>query len=104
MNAAANARPRVRGLPRAVVALAVLAALPPLLTGLDTPLGGLFLLTALPVPLPLLLGRYPRAFSWTCFLLGLALCLWVLVGAMAGTALFLPAAVLLLIAPAVGPR
>lgn len=103
MGATADARPRVHGIKRAAAVLAALAALPPLLLGIGTDLAGLALLTALPVPLPLLLGRRPRAFTWACLLIGSALCVWAYVGALAGMFLFLPAAFLLLIAPAAGP-
>ncbi|WP_228973817.1 hypothetical protein [Streptomyces sp. DH12] len=104
MDTALDGRPRrVHGIQLFVAVLAALATLPALVLGFDADLGGLFLVTALPVAVPLLLLRHRRAFAWTCALLGFALAVWGFVGAMAGMFFFLPSAVLLMIAPAVGP-
>ncbi|MFD3353223.1 hypothetical protein [Streptomyces fradiae] len=105
MDAATRTRTRVHGLQYAVAVLAALGAAGPCLLLLTDPhMSGLALATAAPVAVPLLLARWPMAFAWTCLLLGAVLCLWAYVGAMAGMIAFLPAAMLLLIAPAVGPR
>ncbi|KAF0646796.1 hypothetical protein K701_26695 [Streptomyces fradiae ATCC 10745 = DSM 40063] len=104
MDAEARTHTRVHGLQYAVAVLAALGTAGPCLLLMDTAVGGLALVTAAPVAAPLLLARWPFAFAWTCLLLGAGLCVWAFIGAMGGMSFFLPTAMLLLIAPAVGPR
>ncbi|MEW2588493.1 hypothetical protein [Streptomyces virginiae] len=63
-----------------------------------------FVLTTLATSMPLVMRGAPRAFTRCCLVIGLALLVWALVGAMIGMFVFLPAAVLLLIASFAGPR
>lgn len=83
---------------------AVLAASPGLVFGLGTALAALFVLTFASVTVPLFMRREPRVFSRSCTVLGLALVAWSVVGVMLGMFLFLPAAVLLMLAAGAGPR
>ncbi|MFF5975030.1 hypothetical protein ACFY7C_26340 [Streptomyces sp. NPDC012769] len=66
-------------------------------------LGGLFLMTALVTAAPLLMQDHPRICARTCLVIGLGLLAWALIGAVIGMFLFVPAALLLVIAPFVDP-
>ncbi|MEX0172199.1 hypothetical protein [Streptomyces sp. LMG1-1-1.1] len=88
-------------------ALAVAAAvstLPGLAIGLPTPLAGIFLLTAMPVAIPLFLRREPQNFAWGSLIIGTGLLAWTVVGLILGMFLFMPAALLLTTAAFVDPR
>ncbi|MEV5970299.1 hypothetical protein [Streptomyces sp. NPDC051921] len=78
-----------------VAAAGVAAALGLLLGPL---LGGIFLSTALAAALPLLIRGHPKACARTSLAIGLGLLAWALIGAVIGMFLFLPAALLLVIA------
>ncbi|WP_377273353.1 hypothetical protein [Peterkaempfera sp. SMS 1(5)a] len=83
---------------------ALLAALPGLIFGVDTYLAGFFVLTFAPLTVPPFLRRHPSAFTMTCTATGVVLVAWSVVGVLLGMFLFLPSAVLLLLAAAAGPR
>lgn len=55
---------------------AMLVAVPALLLGLDSFLVPLFLLTAMPVTVPIFLQRRPESFKRACVIVGLALAVW----------------------------
>ncbi len=76
----------------ALVTAGVLTAL-----GLVTPLGGVFLGTAVAIAVPLLpLRDQPKAFARACLVIGVGLLGWALVGAVIGMFLFVPTALLLI--------
>lgn len=77
---------------------AVVVAVVPAAIGLSTYLAGLFLVTATAVAVPLLLREHPKAFARACLALGAGLLAWALIGAVIGMFLFIPAALLLLVA------
>ncbi|WP_169091410.1 hypothetical protein [Streptomyces sp. R302] len=83
---------------------AVVSLLPALAIGLPTGLGGIFLLTAMPVSLPLFLRRSPRAFAWTSLIIGTGLLAWAVVGLIVALFLFMPAALMLQAAAFVDAR
>ncbi|WP_158822077.1 hypothetical protein [Streptomyces sp. NRRL F-5727] len=74
---------------------AVVSLLPALAIGLPSGLGGIFLLTATPVSLPLFLRRSPQAFAWASLIIGTGLLAWAVVGLIVGLFLFIPAALML---------
>ncbi|MFG2879967.1 hypothetical protein ACGFYU_33980 [Streptomyces sp. NPDC048337] len=77
---------------------AVVTMVPGLFIGLPSLLAGYFVMTAIPVVVPLTQLRAPRLFARCCLVIGIVLLGWSLVAALLGMILFLPAAVLLLIA------
>ncbi|MBW5481195.1 hypothetical protein [Streptomyces bambusae] len=80
----------------AVVAAGVATALGLVLAPL---LGGFFLFTALVTITPLPMRENPKACTRTCFAIGLCLLAWALIGTIIGMFVFLPAALLMLVAP-----
>lgn len=87
-----------------LVFVAAVTMVPALAIGLPTGLAPVFLLTALPVSVPLLLRNEPRSFVWACLTVGTALLAWAVVGVLLGMFLFLPTALMLLAAAFVDPR
>ncbi|KOG35636.1 MULTISPECIES: hypothetical protein [Streptomyces] len=83
---------------------AVLSVIPVLAFALPTMLGGMFLLTAMPVAIPLFLRREPQSFAWASLIIGTGLLAWAVVGLLIGMFFFIPAAVLLTTAAFVDPR
>ncbi|MFD4244293.1 hypothetical protein ACFWP3_22240 [Streptomyces sp. NPDC058525] len=63
-----------------------------------------FFLTGLVVALPLVMRAAPKAFARCCLIVGLPLVGWSVVGAITGMFVFMPAALLLLIAAFADPR
>ncbi|MEV4426940.1 hypothetical protein AB0K23_16455 [Streptomyces sp. NPDC049602] len=82
---------------------AVVSLLPALAIGLPSMLGGIFLLTAMPVAIPLFLRREPQFFAWACLIIGTGLLTWAVVGAILAIFLFAPAALMLQTAAFVDP-
>jgi hypothetical protein len=67
-------------------------------------LGGIYFATALVVALPLALRDWPTAFSRACLVVGLIVAGWGVLGLLIGIFLFLPSALLLLVAAFVDLR
>ncbi|WP_327179431.1 hypothetical protein OG599_31895 [Streptomyces sp. NBC_01335] len=78
--------------------VAAAAAIPALAIGLPTGLAATFLLTALPVAVPLMLRNDPRPFAWASLVVGSGLLAWAVVGVLLGMFLFVPTALMLLAA------
>lgn len=87
-----------------IAAGAVVAAAPGLLFALDSYVGGLFVFTVMSIVVPLFLTRNPRAFTRVCVTIGLVLGVLSVLGVMLGMFVFLPSAVLLLLAAGADPR
>lgn len=87
-----------------VVAGVVVAGLTTVLGLLFAPmLGGVFLFTAVVTLVPLPMTGNPKICARACLVTGLGLLVWALVGAVIGMFLFIPAALILVIAAFVGP-
>ncbi|MFE7793755.1 hypothetical protein [Streptomyces sp. NPDC057460] len=89
---------------RSLAVGAVLVAVPALLFGLDSYLAALFVLTAMPVTVPIFLQRRPESFNRACAIVGLMLVVWAVLGVLLGMFLFLPSALLLVLAAFADPR
>ncbi|MET8682504.1 hypothetical protein ABZW18_34390 [Streptomyces sp. NPDC004647] len=59
---------------------------------------GYFGATAVTAALPLVMRNHPKACARTCYVVGVGLLIWSLLGAMIGMLWFIPAALLLLVA------
>ncbi len=79
-------------------AVAAVVTMVPGLFALPSTLAGLFLLTAIPVVIPLTQRGAPQLFARCCLVIGVVLLGWSVVAAVLGMIFFLPAALLLLIA------
>ncbi|MGW2282034.1 hypothetical protein [Streptomyces sp. NPDC001770] len=88
----------------ALVLLAAATTIPATAIGLPTGLAADFLLTALPVSVPLMLRNEPRPFAWASLVVGTGLLAWAVVGALVGMFLFVPAALILLAAAFLDPH
>ncbi|MEU5621766.1 hypothetical protein AB0932_35720 [Streptomyces sp. NPDC006682] len=83
---------------------AMVAMAPALAVGVPSGLAPLFILTALPVGIPFYLRNQRQGFARACLIIGSGLLAWAVVGVLWGMFLFIPAAVLLLMAAFVDPR
>lgn len=88
----------------ALAVAAVVSLMPALAVGLPSGVAGIFLLTAMPVAIPLSLRREPQSFARASIIIGTGLLAWAVVGLVLGIFLFIPAALMLLAAAFVGPR
>lgn len=61
-------------------------------------LAGLFIISAAAVAVPLMMRNQPKSFARACLLVGVGLLAWAMIGAVIGMFLFIPAALLLLVA------
>ncbi|MFF9982340.1 hypothetical protein [Streptomyces erythrochromogenes] len=61
-------------------------------------LAPLFIMSAAVVAVPLALRNQPESFAGSCLLIGVSLLAWAMIGAVIGMVLFIPAALLLLVA------
>lgn len=102
MDSVTTGRPAVHRQQLAIAAGAVLATVPVLLITAGWSLQ-ITVPCAAAVALPLLLGRHPRAFTPACVITGVTLLFLLLPLALLGMFLFLPSAVLLLLAPGAHP-
>ncbi|MFJ9058966.1 hypothetical protein [Streptomyces sp. NPDC102409] len=82
----------------ALAVAAVVTMAPALAVGVPSGLGPLFILTALPVGLPLCMRHQRQGFARACLVIGSGLLTWGVVGFILGMFLFIPAAMLLLTA------
>ncbi|HEY9330955.1 MAG TPA: hypothetical protein VIS09_22390 [Streptomyces sp.] len=94
----------VSRLQRRLSVAAAIVAMPVAAWGIQSGLGGLFVLTCLGVTVPLLFLRTPKGFASACVTTGLLLLGWGVLGVMAGMFLFWPSALLLLLAAFADPR
>ncbi|MFC9625823.1 hypothetical protein ACFTXM_39650 [Streptomyces sp. NPDC056930] len=95
---------RIHSVQRSLAVGAVLVAVPALLLGLDSYFAALFVLTAMPVTVPIFLQRSPESFNRACMIVGLALVVWGVLGVFLGMFLYLPSALLLVLAALADPR
>ncbi|MGW1467232.1 hypothetical protein ACWCPT_23175 [Streptomyces sp. NPDC002308] len=84
--------------------LAAATAILALAVGLPTGLAAIFLLTALPVAVPLMLRNDARPFARASLVVGTGLLTWAVVGVLLGMFLFAPTALMLLAAAFLDPH